>query len=50
MAQVQWTGQKVRETFLDFFEKKGHTIGTYEQLDTTPGSILALFVLEIWHP
>jgi alanyl-tRNA synthetase len=26
MAQPKWTGVTVRNTFFDFFEKKGHTI------------------------
>jgi hypothetical protein len=28
MAQPEWTGQKVRDTFFQFFEQKGHKIGT----------------------
>lgn len=27
MAQVDWTGPRVRKTFLDFFAERGHTIG-----------------------
>ena len=27
MVSGEWTGQKVRQTFLEFFEKRGHTIG-----------------------
>lgn len=27
MAETQWTGLKVRQTFLEFFEKRGHKIG-----------------------
>ena len=28
MAETQkWTGLKVRQTFLEYFEKRGHTIG-----------------------
>ncbi|KAK3694603.1 hypothetical protein B0T22DRAFT_368070 [Podospora appendiculata] len=28
MAEVKWTGPVVRETFLKYFEERGHTIGT----------------------
>lgn len=27
MAEQNWTGLKVRQTFFEYFEKKGHTIG-----------------------
>jgi len=27
MAEVEWTGLKVRQTFFDFFAERGHTIG-----------------------
>jgi alanyl-tRNA synthetase len=27
MAEVQWTGPRVRKTFLDFFAERGHSIG-----------------------
>ncbi|MBE3049056.1 hypothetical protein IMZ48_42465 [Candidatus Bathyarchaeota archaeon] len=27
MAQTEWTGNKVRETFFDFFAKREHAIG-----------------------
>ncbi|KAI1488002.1 hypothetical protein F5X96DRAFT_110874 [Biscogniauxia mediterranea] len=28
MSKPQWTGVGVRKTFLDYFEQRGHTIGT----------------------
>jgi alanyl-tRNA synthetase len=27
MAEPKWTGLKVRQTFFEYFEKRGHTIG-----------------------
>lgn len=27
-GQEQWTASRVRETFLDYFKKNGHTFGT----------------------
>jgi hypothetical protein len=27
MAEVKWTGPRVRKTFLDYFAERGHTIG-----------------------
>jgi hypothetical protein len=27
MAEHKWTGLKVRQTFFEYFEKRGHTIG-----------------------
>jgi len=27
MADVRWTGHKVRKTFFDYFNERGHTIG-----------------------
>lgn len=27
MAEVKWTGLKVRQTFFDYFEQRGHTVG-----------------------
>lgn len=32
MAEQQWPGAHVRKTFLEFFEKRGHTIGTISPL------------------
>jgi alanyl-tRNA synthetase len=26
-GEVQWTAVRVRETFLDYFKKRGHTFG-----------------------
>lgn len=39
----EWTAQKVRETFLDFFKQNGHTFGWFDPAITaiSPPSLLA---------
>lgn len=27
MAEIKWPAAKVRQTFLEYFEQRGHTIG-----------------------
>jgi len=32
VGQEQWTANRVRETFLEYFKKNGHTFGTRDEL------------------
>ncbi|KAK0673373.1 hypothetical protein QBC41DRAFT_312110 [Cercophora samala] len=42
MTEPQWTGPRVRDTFLKFFEERGHTIGMCD-IDYYPSMQTALY-------
>lgn len=37
MAELKWSAARVRQTFLDYFEKNGHTIGTSNRSSSSLG-------------
>lgn len=36
MADIKWTGARVRKTFLDYFAERGHSIGKPPATNTPP--------------
>jgi hypothetical protein len=46
--QQKWPGALVRKTFLDYFEKRGHTIGMLKLSDTHTTALMG-FLFSFWH-